>query len=103
MYVLSVMKNSEHTKCSLKHYIQKRCKSSAPKQIVHKHNDEIHKEDEHKCPMCPSITNNQVSLAHHINLIHKSNENKCDSCGQEFENREALIEHIVHNHTGGRI
>ena len=70
---------------------------------MHKHDDEIHKEDEHKCPMCPSITNNQVSLAHHINTIHKSNEDKCDFCGQEFENRGTLIEHIVHNQTGGRI
>ena len=70
----------------LKHHIHKRCKSSAPKQMVH--NDNIHKEAEHKCPMRPKITNNQVSLAHHINTIHKSNDNKCDSCGQEFGNRE---------------
>ena len=53
--------------------------------------------------VCPSITNNQVSLAHHINTIHKSKEDKCDFCGQEFENRGTLIEHIVQNQTGGRI
>ena len=70
---------------------------------MHKHEFKIHKEDEHKCPMCPSITNNQVSLAHHINTIHKSDEDKCDFCGQQFENRGTLIEHIVNNHTGGRI
>ena len=75
----------------LKQQIQKRCHSSAPKQILHKHNDEMHKKDEHKCPLCPKMTNNQVILAHHINTIHRSNENKCDSCGQEFENIETLI------------
>ena len=102
MYGLSVMKNSELTQ-ELQQQIQKQCKSSALKQIVHKHNDEMHKENEHKCPMCPNITNNQVSLVHHINTIHKSDENKCDSCGQEFKKIETLIEHIVHNHIGGRI
>ena len=55
------------------------------------------------CPMCPSNTNNQVALAHHINLIHKYNEDKCDFCRPDFENRGTLIEYIVHNHTGGRI
>ena len=86
----------------LQQHIKKRWKSSAPKQIVQKHNDKIHREDENKCPMCTKITN-QVSLSHHINIIHKPNEVKCDSCGQELGNRETLIEHIVHNHTGGRI
>ena len=69
---------------------------------MQKHNDEIHREDDKKCPMCPKITNH-VSLSHHINIFHKSNEVKWDSCGQEFGNRGTLIEHIVHNHTGGRI
>ena len=45
----------------LKLHIQKKCKtSSTSKQaaIVHKHNEDILEEDEHKCPMCPKITNN---------------------------------------------
>ena len=76
---------------------KKGCKSSAPKQIVHKHNDEMQKENEHKCPVSKNYRH-QVSLAHHINKIHKSNKNKCDSCGQEFENRGTLIEHSTQPH-----
>ena len=52
MFCLNVLSVIQH--------IQKLCQSSAPKQIVHKHNKEMHKKDEHKCPMCPKITNYQV-------------------------------------------
>ena len=48
LYVLSVMKNVEFTKSLNSKYRNcVKCKSSAPKQKVHKHNDEMHKEDEH--------------------------------------------------------
>ena len=86
----------------LKQHIQKRCKSDsnlAPKTVVHKHNEDILKEDEHRCPKCPKITNNQVSLVHHINTMHMVETEKCDTCGHDFENREVLIKHIVDNHT----
>ena len=80
--------------------MQKRCKpNSAPKQIVHKHNEDIMKEDEHKCPICPKITNNQVSLVTHINTTYATNQEKCDSCGEDYQSRETLIKHIVDNHT----
>ena len=84
----------------LKLHIQKQCKSNAlPKPIIHKHNEDIMKEDEHKCPVCPKITNNQVSLVNHINTTHGASKEKCDSCGKEFQSRETLIEHIVDKHT----
>ena len=84
----------------LRHHMQKRCKSNnVPNQIIHKHNEDILKEDEHKCPKCPKITNNQVSLVHHINTTHGAVKDKCDSCGQDFESRESLITHIVEYHT----
>ena len=73
--------------------------NSASNPIVHKHNEDIHKEDEHKCPKCPKITNNQVSLINHMNTLHKVVTEKCDTCGLEFESREVLIKHIVENHT----
>ena len=86
----------------LTQHIQKRCKTqstSPPINIVHKHNEDINKEDEHKCPKCPKITNNQVSLLNHINTMHMVKVEKCDSCGLEYQSREELIKHIVDNHT----
>ena len=86
----------------LKQHIQKRCKTqnnSSTVKIVHKHNEDINKEDEHKCPKCPKITNNQVSLVNHMNTMHSIKAEKCDSCGQEFQSREELIKHIVDTHT----
>ena len=86
----------------LKQHIKKRCKTThgnTTSSIVHKHNEDILEEDEHKCPICPKITNNQVSLINHINTKHKATQDKCDSCGQEFENKENLIKHIVEHHT----
>ena len=90
------------THSELKQHIQKRCKTmsnTASNPILHKHNEDIHKEDEHKCPKCPKITNNQVSLVNHMNTMHKVVTEKCDTCGLEFESREVLIKHIVENHT----
>ena len=86
----------------LKQHIQKRCKTQntpAPTNIVHKHNEDIQKRDEHKCPKCPKITNNQVSLVNHINTMHMVKMEKCDSCGLEYQSREELVKHIVDNHT----
>ena len=87
----------------LKAHIQKKCKSQRSNQlqnkIVHKRNDDILPEDEHKCPQCPKITNNQVSLINHMNTAHKSTSCKCDTCGGIYVNRELLIKHIVDNHT----
>ena len=86
----------------LTQHIQKRCKTNsnpAQKIIVHKHNDDILKEDEHRCPKCPKITNNQVSLVHHMNTMHRVATEKCDTCGHDFESREVLIKYIVDNHT----
>ena len=89
----------------LKAHIQRKCKSQsmsapkAPNPIVHKHNEDILPEDEHKCPKCPKITNNQVSLLNHMNTVHQATIDKCDTCGQEFTNREILVKHIVDNHT----
>ena len=86
----------------LKLHIQKKCKTgntSSQTQFIHKHNDDIMKEDEHKCPMCPKITNNQVSLINHINTKHKANMEKCDACEKDFESKEVLIKHIVETHT----
>ena len=66
----------------LKAHIQRKCKSqSAPKPspingIVHKHNEDILPEDEHKCPKCPKITNNQVSLVNHMNTVHQAKNEK---------------------------
>ena len=101
-----VCSNKFKTHKELKQHIQRRCKTSTnsvSNTIVHKHNEDIHKEDEHKCPKCPKITNNQVSLVHHMNTVHKVVtgvvEEKCDTCGLAFETREVLIEHIVDNHT----
>ena len=68
----------------LKQHIQKKCKTSsnsASNPIVHKHNEDIHGEDEHKCPKCPKITNNQVSLINHMNTMHRFVAEKCDTCG----------------------
>ena len=114
----------------LKQHIQKRCKTGSnpiTAKIVHKHNDDILEEDEHKCPKCPKITNNQVSLLNHMNtkhsetkemcvscgelfktreelvqhvsIKHNVDKEKCESCGKEFENRNVLIKHIVDHHT----
>ena len=86
----------------LKQHIQKKCKTQvtgSQTAIVHKHNEDILEEDEHRCPKCPKITNNQVSLINHMNTKHSANKNKCDSCGQDFESKEVLITHIVENHT----
>ena len=102
-----VCNNRFKTHKELRQHIQKKCKSpstanptpAVSKQIVHKHNEDILVEDEHKCTMCPKITNNQVSLIHHINTTHMHKTDKCDSCGQEFENKSTLIEHIVEKHT----
>ena len=102
-----VCNNRFKTHKELKQHIQKKCKSQntanqttvVNKQIVHKHNEDILEEDEHKCTMCSKITNNQVSLIHHINTAHMPKKDKCDSCGQEFENKSTLIEHIVEKHT----
>ena len=86
----------------LKLHIQKKCKTgnvSHQAPIMHKHNEDILEEDEHKCPMCPKICNNQVSLIYHINMKHKSTSEKCDSCEKDFETKEVLIKHIVEHHT----
>ena len=51
-----VCNNKFRTHKDLKQHMQKRCKSNAvPKSIVHKHNEDIMKKDEHKCPVCPKI------------------------------------------------
>ena len=113
----------------LKEHIQKKCKSGSnpvTAKIVHKRNEDILVQDEHKCPKCPKITNNQVSLVNHMNTKHKvekdmcvprgdefenrevvnhintkhnEDKEKCVSCGKEFDNREVLIKHIVDHHT----
>ena len=86
----------------LKQHIQKRCKTqstASPPPIVHKHNEDIHKEDEHNCPKCPKICNNQVLLINHINTMHMVKAEKCDSCGLKYKNKEDLIKHIVDSHT----
>ena len=102
-----VCNNRFRTHKELKQHIQKKCKSQSTAiqtpavntQIVHKHNEDILEEDEHKCTMCQKILNNQVSFIHHINTTHMPKKDKCDSCGQEFENKTTLIEHIVEKHT----
>ena len=66
---------------------------------MHKRNEDILPEDEHRCPHCPKITNNQVSLVNHLNTVHMTAKEKCDTCGRMFPNREALIMHIVDSHT----
>ena len=75
----------------LKAHIQRKCKSQSSNhtniKIVHKHNEDILPEDEHRCLYCPKITNNQVSLVNHINTAHKSTQEKCDSCGKICSNR----------------
>ena len=86
----------------LKQHIQRKCKpknGSLEKTIIHKRNEDILEEDEHKCPICPKITNNQISLINHMNTKHNVPKDKCDSCGQEFDNKETLIKHIVEHHT----
>ena len=89
----------------LKAHIQRKCKSkSTPKptpinHVVHKHNEDILPEDEHKGPKCPKITNNHVSLVNHMNTVHQAIKEKCDMCGEEFTNRDILVKHIVENHT----
>ena len=60
-------------------------------------------DDEHKCPLCPKITNTQVSFINHMNSKHKASKEKCDSCGQEFETKEILKKQINENHTVGGI
>ena len=55
-------------------------------------------EDEHRCPKCPKITNNQVSLVNHMNTKHNVEKDKCVSRGEEFENREVLVNHLNTNH-----
>ena len=97
-----VCNTSFKTHKELKQHIQKKCKSGstmASAKIVHKTNEDILKEDEHKCPKCPNITNNQVSLVNHINTKHVVVKEKCVSCGKDFETRKILIKHIVENHT----
>ena len=97
-----VCNNRFKTHKELKQHIQKKCKTQVTGShmpIVHKHNDDILEEDEHRCPKCPKITNNQVSLINHMNTKHSAPKNKCDSCGQDFESKEVLITHIVENHT----
>ena len=104
LFACFVCNNKYKTHKELKQHIQKKCKSPngiIEKTIVHKHNEDILVEDEHKCPLCPKITNNQVSFINHMNTKHKASKDKCDSCGQEFENKEILIKHIVDNHTVG--
>ena len=58
----------------LKAHIQKKCKSSSSTSpsnaIVHRTNEDILPEDEHRCPKCPKITNNHVSLLNHMNTVH---------------------------------
>ena len=87
----------------MKAHIQKKCKSEgSPKLVqktVHKKNDNILTEDEHKCPQCSKITNNQVSLVNHINTVHVAPKEKCDTCGIKFLNREDLVLHLVESHT----
>jgi uncharacterized C2H2 Zn-finger protein len=86
----------------LKQHIQKRCKSDTTptsKTIVHKHNEDIHKQDEHRCPKCPKITNNQISLVHHLNTMHIVVTEKCETCGVDCESREVLVKHISDNHS----
>ena len=73
----------------LKQHILKKCKSNSnpsTNTIVHRHNEDIQEEDEHKCPKCPKITNYQVSLLHNMNTVHRVNTEKCDTCGHEFQN-----------------
>ena len=97
-----VCNKSFNTHKELKQHIQKKCKTGsnlAPARIVHKTNEDILKEDEHKCPKCPKISNNQVSLVNHINTKHMVVNEKCVSCGKEFATREVLIKHIVDHHT----
>ena len=83
--------------------MQTKCKSKranpTQNKIVHKHNEDILPEDEHKCPHCPKITNNQVSLVNHINTVHNNKKEKWDTCENIFDNREILIKHIVDQHT----
>ena len=101
-YSCFVCSSKFKTHKELKQHIQRRCKTNnttSPPQIVHKHNEDIHKEDEHKCPKCPKITNNQVSLVNHINTMHITKTEKCDNCGMEYQSREELIKHIVEIHT----
>ena len=89
----------------LKLHIQKKCKTqstAAPIHIVHKPNEDIMKEDEHKCPKCPKITNNQESLVNHINTVHMAKTEECDTCGDRLLSREELIKHIVDNHSQQR-
>ena len=108
-FVCFVCNEKFKTYKQLKAHIQKKCKSqSIPKQtqkdsIVHRHNEDILPEDEHKCPKCPKITNNQVSLVNHINTVHNVTKEKCDTCGLEFTKRELLVKHIMENHTNVNI
>ena len=87
----------------LKAHIQRKCKNDNPHQprntCVHRQNEDILPEDEHKCPKCPKITNNQVSLMNHMNTVHMNKKEICDTCGQNFSKREDLVKHIVDNHT----
>ena len=40
---------------------EKGCKSSAPKQIVHKQNDEMHKENEYKCAVSKNYRQSSIT------------------------------------------
>ena len=100
--LLALCNAKYRTHSELKQHIQKKCKSNPTPSlsiIVHKHNEDIQKEDEHKCPKCPKITNNQVSLVQHMNTVHRVIAKICDTCGLDFESREVLIKHIVDSHT----
>ena len=70
-----VCNNRFRTHKELKQHIQKKCKTQVTDSqtlIVHKHNEDILEEDEHRCPKCPKITNNQVSLINHMNTKHSA-------------------------------
>ena len=85
----------------LKQHILKKCKSNSnpsTNAIVHRQNEDIQEENKYKCPKCPKITNNKVSLVPNMNTVHRVNTKKCDTCGHEFQNRDDLIKHIVDNH-----
>ena len=102
-FVCFVCNEKFKTHKQLKAHIQRKCKSDRPLQsgnkIVHKHNEDILPEDEHKCPKCPKITNNQVSLMNHVETVHMNKKETCDKCGKTCTNREDLVKHIVDNHT----
>ena len=100
-----ICKKNFSTHRELKQHIQKRCKTGSnpgTAKIVHKQNEDIMEEDEHKCPECPKITNNQVSLVNHMNTKHSVQKDKCVSCGEDFKTRDELVKHINIKHNEGR-